>query len=167
MAIPRLTTLEDEAWQGLLYAHDRLWRELEAGLATLNVSMAEYSVLSLLGQAGNAGMRMSELAERRVMSTGGFTRMADRLQGRGLIDRRRAAGDGRGYVAVLTEEGRTLMRKAWRQHHGDLRRTFFDRLADQDLQDLARIWSLLDPNQDDPLHRAQWSAVHIERRSES
>ncbi|WP_165984590.1 MarR family winged helix-turn-helix transcriptional regulator [Streptomyces sp. YIM 98790] len=143
-----MTELEDEAWVGFLHAHDRIWREVEAGLVPLDVSMAEYSALSLLGRAGRRGMRMSELAKRRVMSTGGFTRMADRLERRGLIERRRAAEDGRGYVAVLTGEGRTLLRKAWRQQYSDLRRLFFDRLDDDDLRDLARVWSRLAPEGD-------------------
>ncbi|MFF0794754.1 MarR family transcriptional regulator [Streptomyces spiralis] len=68
--------------------------------------MAEYSVLALLGQAGRKGMRMSELAQRRLMSAGGFTRLADRLEQRGLIERRRSPGDGRGFEAVLTSDGR-------------------------------------------------------------
>ncbi|MGW3353310.1 cupin domain-containing protein [Nonomuraea rubra] len=139
----------DEACQGFLHAHDHIWREIEAGLAPLNVSMAEYSVLSLLARAGGAGMRMSEPAKRRMMSTGGFTRLADRLESRGLIERRRAAEDGRGYVAVLTAEGRTLLRKAWRQQHAGLRRLFLDRLDEQDLRDLARIWSRLAPDSGD------------------
>ncbi|SPL99866.1 Transcriptional regulator, MarR family [[Actinomadura] parvosata subsp. kistnae] len=143
-----MNPLEDEAWQGFLYVHDRIWREIEAGLAPLNVTMAEYSVLALLAQAGRAGMRMSELAKRRVMSTGGFTRLADRLERRGLIERRRAEEDGRGYVAVLTAEGRNLLRKAWRRQYDDLRRTFLDRLDEDDLRDLARIWSRLDPDRD-------------------
>ncbi|HTN55096.1 MAG TPA: MarR family transcriptional regulator [Microbacterium sp.] len=145
MAAPRLNALENESWRGLLYAHDHLWREVEAGLAVVNVSMAEYSVLSLLADAGDAGMRMSELARRRVMSTGGFTRLADRLDRRGLIERRRAEQDGRGLVAVLTPQGRALLRRAWRQHRADLQRLFFDRLDEQDLQDLARVWSKLVP----------------------
>ncbi len=148
MAAPRLTELEDEAWQGFLYTHDRLWRELEAHLARSNVSMAEYSVLALLGRAGRDGMRMSELARRRLMSTGGFTRLADRLERRGLIERHRAAEDGRGFVAVLTAEGRTALREAWRQQHADLRRLFFDRLDERDLRDLARVWSRLRPDDD-------------------
>lgn len=144
MASPRLTELENEAWQGLLYVHDRIWRDIEAGLAPLNVSMAEYSVLALLAEAGRGGMRMSDLAKRRVMSTGGFTRLADRLESRGLIERQRATEDGRGYVAVLTNQGRALLRKAWAQQHRDLRRLFLDRLNDEDLRDLVRIWSRLD-----------------------
>jgi DNA-binding MarR family transcriptional regulator len=143
MVSPRLTELEDQAWRGFLYAHDRIWREVEAGLAPLGVSMAEYSVLALLGEAGRDGMRMSELAKRRVMSTGGFTRLADRLERRGLIERRRSADDGRGFEAVLTRDGRALLRKAWKQQHGDLRRLFFDRLDEDDLSNLATVWARL------------------------
>jgi DNA-binding MarR family transcriptional regulator len=148
MAADKLRELEDEAWRGFLYTHDRLWRALEAGLATLNVSMAEYGVLALLGAAGQKGMRMSDLAERQVMSTGGFTRLADRLQRRGLIERRRSSVDGRSLEAVLTPEGRALLRKAWRRHHRDLRELFFDRLDDDDLRALIGIWARLDPARD-------------------
>lgn len=140
-----LSDLEDAAWRGFLITHDRLWRAMEAGLNSLNVSMAEYSVLALLGEAGPKGMRMSELAERCVMSSGGLTRLADRLEHRGLIERRRSTSDGRSLEAVLTGEGRALMRQAWRQHHGDLRELFFDRLDDDDLRRLADIWARLDP----------------------
>ncbi|WP_433432719.1 MarR family winged helix-turn-helix transcriptional regulator [Nonomuraea sp. CA-141351] len=146
MATERLRELEDQAWRGFLLTHDRIWREIEAGLAPLQVTMAEYSVLALLGEAGRNGMRMSELAQRRLMSTGGFTRLADRLEQRGLIERRRAADDGRGFEAVLTKEGRALLRKAWRQQHNDLRRLFFDRLDDEHLRNLAEVWARLDPD---------------------
>lgn len=143
MATENLSALEDAAWRGFLLTHDRLWRELEAGLATLNVSMAEYSVLALLGQAGPSGMRMSELAERRLMSTGGFTRLADRLERRGLIQRRPSAADGRGSEAVLTRDGRTVLRRAWRTQYAQLRELFFDHLDQSDLTRLAEIWARL------------------------
>ena len=151
MATPQLTPLEDKAWQGFLYLHDRLWREIEAELEGAGVSMAEYSVLALLAKAGRAGMRMSELAQRRVMSTGGFSRLTDRLQQRGLVERQRASDDGRGYVVVLTSDGRSLLRRAWRTHYAELRRLFLDRLDETDLADLARIWERLDP---------QWAQEH-------
>ena len=151
MATPQLTPLEDKAWQGLLYVHDRLWRESEADLETLGMSMAEYSVMALLAGSGRSGMRMSELAQRRVMSTGGFSRLVDRLQARGLVERRRAADDGRGYLVLITGSGRALLRKAWRIHHDGLRRRFFDHLDEADLADLARVWERLDP---------QWAKEH-------
>ena len=148
MATERLDELEDAAWRGFLVTHDRIWREIEAGLAPLGVSMAEYSVLALLGEAGRTGMRMSELAQRRLMSSGGFTRLADRLERRGLIERRRSADDGRGFEVHLTKEGRALLRKAWRRQHADLRRLFFDRLDRDHLRSLAEIWARLTPDGD-------------------
>jgi|SRR5699024_3452316 len=147
-----MSALEDEAWRGFLLTHDRLWRALEAGLAQFDVSMAEYSVLSLLGEAGRSGMRMSDLAERRLMSTGGFTRLADRLERRGLIERRRSEVDGRSLDAVLTEDGRALLRKAWKRQYADLRELFFERLGEDDLHCLARAWARLGPASDDAEH---------------
>jgi DNA-binding MarR family transcriptional regulator len=138
-----LRDIEMQAWRGFLETHERLWRAIEAGLGPLNVSMAEYSVLALLGEAGPKGMRMSDLAERRLMSSGGFTRLADRLESRGLIERRRSPADGRSVDAVLTREGRMLLRKAWRQQLGDLRTLFFARLSDDDLRCLVAVWSRL------------------------
>ncbi|WP_037816960.1 MULTISPECIES: MarR family winged helix-turn-helix transcriptional regulator [Amycolatopsis] len=140
MASDGLRDLEQEAWSGFLFTHERLWRALADGLAPLNVSMAEYSVLALLAEAGDAGMRMTDLAQRRLMSTGGFTRLADRLVGRGLIERRQSAVDARSFDAVLTAQGRALMRKARRRHHEDLRTLFFDRLDDEQLRLLAAVW---------------------------
>lgn len=143
MATEALRDLEQEAWSGFLYAHDRLWRALAAGLSRLDVSMAEYSVLSLLYEARSRGMRMSDLAGRRLMSTGGFTRLADRLVSRGLMERRRSAVDARGFDAVLTREGRALMRKARRQHHSDLHALVFSRLDDDHLRCLVDVWARL------------------------
>ena len=141
-----LRGLEQEAWEGFLRTHERLWRAMEAGLAQVDVSMAEYSVLALLGNAGPRGMRMSDLAEQRLMSSGGFTRLADRLERRGLIERRRSAVDGRGFDAILTSDGKALLRKARRRHHSDLRALFFSRLDDDSLRCLAGVWARLDPS---------------------
>lgn len=145
MAEGQLGDLEQRAWAGFLRTHERLWRALEAGLATLDVSMAEYDVLVRLDAAGAAGMRMSDLAERRLMSTGGLTRLADRLERRGLLERRRSSTDGRSLDAVITADGRRLMRRARRRHHEDLRELFFRPLADDDLHRLVQIWADLDP----------------------
>ena len=146
MATEPLHDLEQQAWEGFLRAHDRLSRALETGLNRVNVSLSEYSVLALLGTAGPDGKSMTALAEQRLMSSGGFTRLADRLERRGLIERKRSATDGRGFNATLTRSGRALLRKARRQHHSDLRALFFDHLNDDDLRYLADVWNRLDPS---------------------
>jgi len=143
MVEPRLTATEDAAWRGFLRSHERIWDELERRLNRLGVSMAEYSALALLAEAGPQGMSISELAEQRLMSSSGFSRLADRLEGRGLIQRRRSTRDGRSFEAVLTAAGRALLRKAWRQHYGDVHELFVDKLDPSDLERLAEIWGKL------------------------
>ncbi len=145
MAQPRLTATEDAAWRGFLRTHELIWAELERRLDPLGVSMAEYSALALLAEAGSGGMSMSQLAEQRLMSSSGFSRLADRLERRGLIERRRSERDGRSFDAILTGAGRALLKTAWHQHHADLRETFFDALSDEDLERLAEIWERLRP----------------------
>jgi len=88
---------------------------------------------------------MSDIAEQRLMSSGGFTRLAERLEKRELIERRPSAADGRSVDAILTTDGKALLRKAWRQQRSDLHRLFFSRL-DDDLRCLTRVWSRLDPD---------------------
>ncbi len=145
MESDELGALEQAAWSGFLRTHDRLWRAMEAGLAALNVSMAELDVLLALNAARPRGVRMSDLAERRLMSSGGFTRLADRLEKRGLIERRRSDVDGRSLEMVMTAQGRALFRRARRQHHVDVRALFLDRLGEDDLRRLSAIWVKLDP----------------------
>lgn len=147
MATERLTELEDEAWRGFLMSHERIWRQIEADLTPLGVSTTEYSVLALLGEAGRGGIRLSELAEKRMMSTAGLSRLADRLEQRGLVERCRVATDGRGYELTLTPAGRSLLRKAWKKQHAGIKRLFLDKLSDDQLRALAGAWaSLAEPD---------------------
>lgn len=148
MATERLTDLEDEAWRGFLIAHARIWRQIEADLVPLGLSTAEYSALGLLGEAGHSGMRLTELAEKRMMSTAGMSRLADRLEQRGLVERCRAATDGRGYELTLTPAGRSLLRKAWKQHHAGIKSLFLDKLNDEQLRALADAWKSLGAHDD-------------------
>lgn len=143
MATQRLTELEDKAWRGFLVSHEHIWRELERTLAPLSVSMTEYSVLGLLGEAGPNGLRLSELAERRGMSGPGLSRLANRLEQRGLIARSRAVADGRGYELRLTPGGGSLLREAWNQQYDDIRHLFLDRLSHEQLKALADVWASL------------------------
>ena len=48
---------------------------------------------------------MGELAERLLLSRSGITRLVDRLQRQGLVERHRCSDDGRGFFAVLTDAG--------------------------------------------------------------
>jgi DNA-binding MarR family transcriptional regulator len=137
----RLLPSELDAWGGLLRTHTVLYRELERRLVkSSGVPISTYDVLLRLAWAGSAGLRMSELATQLLMTTGGLTRLVDRLEGDGLLTRTRTAHDLRGYQARITPAGRKALRSANQRHLADIRELFLDHVTEEQLEVLAEVW---------------------------
>ena len=83
---------------------------------------------------------MGELAEQAMMTSGGLTRLADRLERDGLIARTRSTADLRGYEARITPAGRKVLRRANQQQLADVRELFLAHLTREELDVLAGIW---------------------------
>src|SRR5438552_574910 len=67
------------AWQALLRSHATLMRQLERDLAKeTGLALADFDVLAQLALAGGA-LRMTELADRALISRSGMTRRVARL----------------------------------------------------------------------------------------
>lgn len=138
MASTRLTDTEMRAWQGLLHAYHEVVRRLDRELREdHDMSLAAYDVLLRLARAPDRELRMSELAERVMLSPSGITRTVDRLAARGLVERRSHPEDARGAVAHLTDEGLQELRRAARTHLRGIRRHFTGRLQDAQLRNVA------------------------------
>jgi DNA-binding MarR family transcriptional regulator len=109
---PRLT-----AWGAFLRAHARVTRQLEQELQSeQELSLADYDVLYQLAAAEGRRLRMSELADRLILSRSGATRLVDRLAGAGLVGRASCATDRRGLWAFLTDAGAERLRDATPTH---------------------------------------------------
>lgn len=105
--------LKGHAWAVLLTAHAVLVERIEAALAAAQLPpLGWYDALWELEKA-DGRLRMVELARRAVLSKSNLSRLADRLEGAGLVERRDAADDGRGYDLVLTRAGRAMRRRMW------------------------------------------------------
>jgi DNA-binding MarR family transcriptional regulator len=91
-------------------------------------------------------LRMSQLAEAVLLTRGGLTRLVDRLERRGLVERRKCPSDARGFHAVLTPDGLRRLEEARPSHLADVRRRFLDLLAPDDLERLAAIWERVEPS---------------------
>jgi DNA-binding MarR family transcriptional regulator len=133
-----LSESELRAWQSLLHAHQQVIRTLDAELRTEhNISLADYDVLLRLARAPDRTLRMTELAERVMMSPSGLTRAVDRLVEARLVRRERYDGDGRVMLARLTDSGRQLLRNAAKTHLRGIHVHFTGKLTETQLRNVA------------------------------
>src|SRR2546423_12316314 len=94
-----------QAWDALLRSHATLLRQLETDLESkTGLALADFDVLAQLAIAGGS-LRMTELADRALISRSGMTRRVTRLVHEGLVRRADADADGRGVVVRVTEPG--------------------------------------------------------------
>ncbi|MDH6464753.1 DNA-binding MarR family transcriptional regulator [Micromonospora sp. A200] len=97
----------------------------------------EYETLMHLSEAPDRRLRMSELAAACEMSLSGMSRVVQRLERQGYVQRVRCAQDARGWNAVLTDAGFARLTQAWPTNLAAVRRHFLDHLAGLDLKQLA------------------------------
>jgi DNA-binding MarR family transcriptional regulator len=121
------------AWRALLRAHASLMRELATDLAMkARLPLGDFDVLAQLAIAGGE-LRMTELAAKAFSSRSAMTRRVDRLVEEGLVRRSESAGDGRGVVIALSEDGLGRLAQAVPIHVKGVSKLFIERLDDQEL----------------------------------
>jgi DNA-binding MarR family transcriptional regulator len=128
------------AWRAFLEAYavtlDVLEHELKAGE---NLPLTWYDVLVQLAEAPEDRLRMQELADAVLLSKSGVTRLVDRMERAGLVERTRCADDRRGTFATLTGAGRSRLRAAAPTHLAGVHAHFATHLDDEEAATLARL----------------------------
>ena len=141
-----LSRRELAAWRGFLRVHAALARELDAELvAAHGLPLSSYEVLLTVADAPDERMRMSEIADSVLLSRSGVTRLVDRLERDGLVERIPCEDDARGQYAVLTPRGRDAFDAARRTHLAGVRQRFLERLSPDELQGMAAFWERIVP----------------------
>jgi DNA-binding MarR family transcriptional regulator len=92
------------------------------------ISHLMYEVLLILGRAGEPGLAMSAIGRAQVLTTGGVTRLIDRMEAAGLVERTDDPGDRRGRLVRLTPLGEQTAVRATLLHRDNLRRLLADQL---------------------------------------
>jgi len=141
-----LSAEQARAFTGLLEAGRRLTRELERELeAAHGLSFSALGLLGRLAAAPDRTLRLTVLAQDMGLSLSRVSRVADTLERRGLLERRRCEADARATNARLTSEGVALARAAQATHRDGVRRRFFSKLDERPLDALLAVLdSLLD-----------------------
>lgn len=145
-AADELNDEELRAWRGLLRAHASLAKLLDAKLEEQHgLPMSSYEVLHRLQGAERGRMRMCDLAEQAQMSRSGLTRLVDRLEREGLLERCSCQHDARGAYACLTDAGRERLSQALSTHRSLVREHFLSRFSAEELTSLADLWERISP----------------------
>jgi len=110
---------ELRAWRGLLRAHASMCKALDAELEAAH------------------GLPL--------LSRSGLTRLIDRLQRDGLVERQSCGSDARGSYAVLTDEGARTLAEARATHLAGVRRLFLDRFTPEEQALLGNAWERVLP----------------------
>jgi DNA-binding MarR family transcriptional regulator len=141
VAFQKLTDDQLAAWAGFLMSHARIVRALDAELEREHgLPLSSYDVLIQLSLVPDRRLRMFELADAIVLSRSGLTRLVDRLERAGLVERERGEVDPRQMYARLTDRGMEVLADATPTHIAGIKERFLERLSDEQTKQLAAIW---------------------------
>jgi DNA-binding MarR family transcriptional regulator len=111
---PKIDAEQAAVWRAFLRAHALMLRQIGEDLDTAGLPpFAWYDVLWTLYEADEHHLQPSELADHVVLSRSGLSRMIDRIEEAGLVERRACPGDRRAIHVVLTDEGERMLDEMW------------------------------------------------------
>ena len=144
MTTAQLTAAELGAWRSFLRAHAQVTHKLETELLREHgLPLPSYDVLLQLAESPGRRLRMTELADRVLLSRSGLTRLVDRLEREGLVERAACPNDARGTHAVLTDAGLARLRGAAPTHLRGVAEHVTGRLNDDEVGLLFDLMSKL------------------------
>jgi DNA-binding MarR family transcriptional regulator len=135
---PRPDPAQLAAWRLLLEAHATVTELLEHELvAERGLPLSRYDVLLNLAEAPEGRLRMQELSASVLLSKSGLSRLVDRMVEAGLVRRERCEDDRRGWFAVLTDQGRSALRRAAPVHLRGIQEHFTRHLTPEEVHTLT------------------------------
>ncbi|WP_188548085.1 MarR family winged helix-turn-helix transcriptional regulator [Rhodococcoides trifolii] len=133
------------AWRSLMDGSYRLMDVLNRDLQDSHgLTLAEYRILVMLSESPDGALRMSELADGVLSSRSRLTHQIRRMQTQNMVVRDTCLEDGRGVLAVITEEGRARLRSAAPTHVVSVRKHLIDLLTSSEQQVLGDVFEKVD-----------------------
>jgi DNA-binding MarR family transcriptional regulator len=111
------------AWRAVVTSHAAVTDRIQTALAASDLPpLSWFELLSAVKRSPTGRPRMSELADWLTLSRGGITKLVDRLQGAGYLERVSCAGDRRALQAELTPAGAELLEEMQLVYEAELER---------------------------------------------
>jgi len=88
------------------------------------ISHLMFEVLLILGRAGDPGLSMGAIGQEQVLTTGGVTRLVDRMAAAGLVARVEDPDDRRSRLVRMTALGEETVVRAAQVHVANIERHF-------------------------------------------
>ena len=102
---------EQQATIGLLRTADAVKRSLAQVIEPHGITPQQYNVLRILRGAGSEGLPTLTIGERMIEQTPGVTRLVDRLERKGMVERVPCPKDRRRVFCKITPKGTDLLRE--------------------------------------------------------
>ncbi len=134
----RLTRPDQQAMVNLLVAASHLRERFDAICAERGLTGAQYNVLRILRGGPSEGSARCEVAERMIDRSPDVTRLVDRLEKQGLVERCRCEEDRRLSLACITARGLEVLERIDPEMER-AGREFGERLGEADCLELSRI----------------------------
>jgi DNA-binding MarR family transcriptional regulator len=114
-----------QAWRAILETYATLLPLFDAELReSVHLEVPTYDALLHAYEAGSSGIRMTDLAQKVVLTKSGLTARVDRLERQGLLQRVPDPNDRRATRITLTDRGTAVFREAAFSHMADIARHF-------------------------------------------
>lgn len=142
-------TPQMEAFSDLMRAQAELVRHLDHDLQTeAGLSISEYLTLLSLRYAPDGSLAVGDVSCAVHLSKSGVTRLVDRMEEAGTVERVADPSDRRSVRACITEKGRAELRKAWPIHRRGIDEYFGARLSEAEAKTLSLLLRKVAPAED-------------------
>jgi DNA-binding MarR family transcriptional regulator len=132
----KMSEEELATWRAFLRAHSSMLRRISADLEGAELPpLAWYDVLAALRDAPDKMLRQVELAERVLLSNSGMSRLVDRVEEAGLVERITCPGDRRSFQIHLTSAGEEMLERMWPVYARGIAEDFLPALGSNEVRE--------------------------------
>jgi len=133
-----------DAWIALMRAQQVTLLKIERAFREARLPPhAWYDALWELDRVGAAGLRPFEIERRMLIAQSNISRLIDRLEEQGYVERRPCEEDGRGQTIVITPSGRDLRKRMWPVYARAISEAVGHRVSEREAVNLASLLTKL------------------------